>query len=101
MSGPLAALTDKVMAVSDIYAANYGIDRDRDWALIKLQEELGELSQAHLRLTGRGRGEASEADRAAEAADVLCMLLIYCRQAGVDLDAAVDAKWLAWLREPA
>ena len=86
--------------ISDIYAGKYAIDRDDDWFLLKLQEELGELAQAHLRLSSRGRGEASEQDRADEAADVLCMLLLYCRRFGIDPDAAVRRKWLAWL-EPA
>ncbi len=46
------------------------------------------------RVSGRGRGEASEAHRGDEAADVLCMLLLYARQHGIDLDAAVARKWL-------
>ncbi len=96
----LKALTDEVARVSDLYAQNYAIRRDDDWFLIKLQEELGELAQAHLRLTGRARGEGSEAARADEAADVLCMLLLYCRRHGIDLDQAVERKWLKWL-EPA
>jgi NTP pyrophosphatase (non-canonical NTP hydrolase) len=97
VSGPLSELGERVQQVSDIYARNYAIDRDADWALIKLQEELGELAQAHLRLSGRGRGAADEAARGDEAADVLCMLLLYCRRHGIDLDAAVQRKWLAWL----
>ncbi|ACG77232.1 conserved hypothetical protein [Phenylobacterium zucineum HLK1] len=102
MSGRLtfAEVSDAAEKISDIYAGKYAIDRDDDWFLLKLQEELGELSQAHLRLSGRGRGEASEQDRADEAADVLCMLLLYCRRFGIDPDAAVRKKWLSWL-EPA
>jgi NTP pyrophosphatase (non-canonical NTP hydrolase) len=96
----LAEISDQVARVSDIYAAKFGIARDADWHLIKLQEELGELAQAHLRLSSRGRGEATEADRAHEAADVLCMLLLYCRRHDIDLEAAVTEKWLAHL-EPA
>ena len=96
----LAGLSDDAAQISDIYAGKYAIDRDDDWFLLKLQEELGELAQAHLRLSGRGRGQASEQDRADEAADVLCMLLLYCRRFGIDPDAAVRRKWLSWL-EPA
>jgi len=83
--------------ISDIYAAKFGIARDDDWYLLKLQEELGELAQAHLRLSSRGRGEACEHDRADEAADLLCQLLLYCRRFGIDPDAAVRRKWLQWL----
>jgi len=95
-----AEVSDAAQRISDIYAGKYAIARDDDWFLLKLQEELGELAQAHIRLSGRGRGEASEQDRADEAADVLCMLLLYCRRFGIDPDAAVRRKWLAWL-EPA
>ncbi|MGZ6004451.1 MAG: pyrophosphohydrolase domain-containing protein [Caulobacteraceae bacterium] len=99
MSEPLTlgALTDAVAQISDIYAGKYGIERDDDWFLLKLQEELGELAQAHLKLSGRGRGGADAQARADEAADVLCQLLLYCRRFGIDPEAAVRAKWLAWL----
>lgn len=93
----LAEVSDAAQRISDIYAGKYAIDRDDDWFLLKLQEELGELAQAHLRLSSRGRGQASEQDRADEAADVLCMLLLYCRRFGVDPDEAVRRKWLSWL----
>ena len=102
MPAPLtiAQVSDAAAEISDIYARNYAIARDDDWFLLKLQEELGELAQAHLRLSSRGRGAATEQDRADEAADVLCMLLLYCRRFGIDPEDAVRRKWLAWL-EPA
>lgn len=96
----LSEVADSAERISDIYADKFGVRRDDDWYLIKLQEELGELAQAHLRLSSRGRGEACEHDRADEVADVLCQLLLYCRRFGIDADAAVRRKWLAWL-EPA
>ena len=93
----LAEVSTAAAEISDIYAGKYGIARDDDWFLLKLQEELGELAQVHLRLSRRGRGEATEHDRADEAADVLCMLLLYCRRFGIDPEAAVRRKWLSWL----
>ena len=93
----LSGLSDAAEQISDIYAGKYAIDRDDDWFLLKLQEELGELAQAHLRLSARGRGAATEQDRADEAADVLCMLLLYCRRFGIDPEEAVRRKWLSWL----
>ncbi|WP_293678357.1 phosphoribosyl-ATP pyrophosphohydrolase [uncultured Phenylobacterium sp.] len=93
----LAEVSAAAAEISDIYAGKYAIARDDDWFLIKLQEELGELAQAHLRLSSRGRGEATEHDRADEAADVLCMLLLYCRRFDIDPEAAVRRKWLTWL----
>lgn len=97
----LADLSADVTRISDIYAEAHGIDRDKagagDWALLKLQEELGELTAEHLRMSGRARGSADESALGDEAADVLGMLLIYCDRVGIDLDAAMRRKWLRWL----
>ncbi|PZT97340.1 MAG: phosphoribosyl-ATP pyrophosphohydrolase [Brevundimonas sp.] len=93
----LEELQADVLRISDIYAAEHAIDRDRDWALLKLQEELGELTAEHLRLTGRARGAPDARALGDEAADVLGMLLIYCARSGVDLEQAMRRKWLKWL----
>ena len=93
----LKDLQADVLRISDIYAAEHDIDRDRDWALLKLQEELGELTAEHLRLTGRARGAPDSQALDDEAADVLGMLLIYCARSGVDLEQAMQRKWLKWL----
>jgi len=96
----LSDLKAAVLRISDIYAAEHQIDRNRDWALLKLQEELGELTAEHLSLSGRARGEGDAQALGDEAADVLGMLLIYCAGAGIDLETAMRRKWLKWL-EPA
>lgn len=93
----LKALQADVLRISDIYAHEHGIDRSGDWAILKLQEELGELTAEHLRMSGRARGAADADKLGDEAADVLGMLLIYCDRAGIDLEAAVERKWLKWL----
>lgn len=93
----LKALQADVLRISDIYAAEHSIDRDRDWALLKLQEELGELTAEHLRLSSRARGAPDAQALGDEAADLLGMLLIYCARAEVDLEAAMRRKWLKWL----
>ena len=95
----LADLTNSVLRISDIYAAEHGIDRSGDWALLKLQEELGELTAEHLRISGRARGQADAKAQADEAADVLGMLLIYCDRAGIDIEQAMQRKWLHWLEK--
>ncbi len=102
MSRTLAELTDLVAEVSDIYAERNGINRDADWAILKLQEELGELTAEHLRLSGRGRlKDQTEAEiieaRDDEAADLLAMLLLYARKHDIDLDAALQRKWFRYL----
>ena len=65
--------------------------------LLKVQEELGELTAEHLRMSGRARGAADAGKLGDEAADVLGMLLIYCDRAGIDIEAAMQRKWLHWL----
>lgn len=99
----LSELSASVLRISDIYAREHGIDRDKaaagDWALLKLQEELGELTAEHLRMSGRARGAADARAIADEAADVMGMLLIYCDRAGVDLEQAMRDKWLKWLEQ--
>ena len=101
----LTDLSADVARISDIYAHEHGIDRDKagtgDWALLKLQEELGELTAEHLRMSGRARGSADQTALGDEAADVLGMLLIYCERAGIDLEAAMQRKWLRWLEPKA
>lgn len=98
----IAELSRKVAEVSDIYAERCAINRDHDWFILKLQEELGELTAEHLRLTGRGRrsGMAEAEIRAAladEAADVLAMVLLFARHHAIDLEAALERKWFQHL----
>lgn len=95
----ISDLQADVLRISDIYAAEHGIERSADWALLKVQEELGELTAEHLRMSGRARGQADAGKLGDEAADVLGMLLIYCDRAGIDLETAVERKWLKWLRD--
>jgi NTP pyrophosphatase (non-canonical NTP hydrolase) len=92
-------LSDEVEVVSQIYALRYGIERDPTWFLLKLQEEVGELTQAILMLSGgsRGRGNTPEQLQQAlrtELADVLSQVLLLTRHHDVDLQAAVEEKWL-------
>ncbi len=103
MSLDLKGLQADILRISDIYAREHGIDRDKaaagDWALLKVQEELGELVAEHLRTSGRARGAADADKLGDEAADVLGMLLIYCKAANIDIEAAMQRKWLHWLEK--
>ena len=106
MSRTLAELTEGVARVSDRYARVFSIERDGDWYLLKLQEELGELTAEVLKASGRGRrgdvtGAAIAEKLADEAADLLGSLLLFARHHGVDLEAALARKWLARLEEDA
>lgn len=102
MSRTLAELTEDFERVSQVYARHVNIDRDADWFILKLQEEVGELVHAYLRLTGRSRdnGETAEAIRKRfedEAADVLGQLLTLARHHRIDLESAAQGKWFCHL----
>ena len=56
MTLDLKALQADVLRISDLYAREHNIERSGDWALLKVQEELGELTAEHLRMSGRARG---------------------------------------------
>ena len=94
----LRDLAAKFEESSATYVAANGITRDPDWFLLKLQEELGELTQASNRLTGRARRKGLSEDQlrlavADETADVLGHLLLFARHHEVDLVAAIERKW--------
>ena len=112
----LSGLGERVEAVSALYARKFGVDRDPDWFMLKLAEEVGELTQAFLVATGRTRprgdappsgvapdGVTGHDDGASpladEVADVLAHLLLLARSQGVDVDVAVRRKWLVWEAE--
>ncbi|MBH0779595.1 MazG nucleotide pyrophosphohydrolase domain-containing protein [Nocardia bovistercoris] len=97
----LEELTDRVEAVSATYARKYAIERDASWLLLKLHEEVGELTQAFLTKTGQARDrgrtpEQVESDFRDELADVFCQTLLLARHHGVDLEQVVADKWLVW-----
>src|SRR4051812_25287091 len=99
----LHRLSEDVETVSQRYAATFGITRDATWFLLKLQEEVGELTQAYLMQSGQARAkDLTPADLAAnfraELADVLCQVLLLARHHEVDLPAEIDRKWLSRLR---
>ncbi len=101
MAVPLPELepfVDRLKAISDRYGRVYDVDRGGDWHLLKVQEEMGELTQAYLAMTGRSRRDADNArhDVAMEMADVICMVMLMARAEGVDLNAAITEKWLKW-----
>ena len=94
----LEAFIDRLKAISDRYERVYEVDRSGDWHLIKIQEEMGELTQSYLAMTGRSRRgvDGAKHDVAMEMADVICMTLLMARDEGIDLNAAITEKWLKW-----
>ena len=94
----LAALAERFEAASQAYAASAEITRDDDWFVLKLQEELGELTQAWVKTTGRGRTHGLDAvelraQLADETADLLGHVLLFAHRNGVNLPSAIERKW--------
>lgn len=94
----LTDLADEFETASRSYAAAHGISRDAEWFLLKLQEEVGELTQAFNRKTGRARRKGlSNEDLtlalADEAADVIGHVLLFARFHEIDLAVAIERKW--------
>ena len=97
----IAKLTSDVEEVSAFYAAKNDIDRTDDWLILKLNEEVGELTQAYLAKQGQSRdkgrtAEELDADFRAELADVLSQVLLIANRHGVDLEDESAEKWLVW-----
>lgn len=97
----LHALTDQIEEVSKLYSKKFGINRDPDWYVLKLQEELGELIQSYLMKVGQGRSKGltqQELDDKfrQEVADVFCHILLLAKAHQVDLKKEIDKKWLKW-----
>ena len=80
------------------YSQEYEINRDSDWHILKLQEEVGELAQAYLRLSKRARTKGLSQQEikesfAEELADVLGMAMLIADYHKIDLLEAVKNKW--------
>jgi NTP pyrophosphatase (non-canonical NTP hydrolase) len=95
----LSKVMQQFEQASQTYAKANGIERDPDWYLLKLQEEVGEVTQAWNRLSGRGRSkgktqEEMRRDLSDETADLLGHVLLLAHHSGLDLDGSIKRKWL-------
>lgn len=104
MTGAQSSLQSRVERISRQYETAFGIVPGNDWIVLKLQEELGELTQAYLATTRRSRHrlEAAEGHEALarELADVLGFTLVLAERLGIDAEAALKAKWLKYETAP-
>lgn len=99
----LNSLIEKIEKVSANYSAKFNIPRNKLWYLLKVQEEMGELTQAYLSMNGQGRHknkttEELRQDFENEIADVLCHVLLLAKNENIDLKRAVSTKWLQKLK---
>ena len=100
----LSELTRKIEAVSQTYSRKYKIKRDLNWFVLKLQEEMGELTQSYLMMNGSGRNKNKSkaelrSDFEKELADVFCHVLLLAKSHKVDMERAIDEKWLTWYKK--
>jgi NTP pyrophosphatase (non-canonical NTP hydrolase) len=97
-------MTEIVELVSQLYAEKFNIERDANWFILKLQEEVGEVIQSYLMLTGKARTKGKSAEEIQvefrkEVADVFCHVLLLANFYEVDLEKEMDAKWLSKRKE--
>lgn len=96
-------ISNEVEKVSKLYAGKFGINRDANWFILKLQEELGELIQSYLMMVGQAKTkgktqEEMEQSFKEEMADVLSHVLLLAKYHNIDLEAEVNRKWLSWIK---
>lgn len=94
-------VTREVKKVSDQYARKFGIRRNANWYILKLQEEMGELIQSYLMMTGNARQKDKTKaqiieDFHKEMADVFCHVLLLAKFHHINLEKEVTEKWLIW-----
>ncbi len=100
----IKTLTDEVENISILYTNKFGIKRDSDWFILKLQEELGELTQSYLMMIGQARKKDKSdqeivEDFHKEIADVFSHLLLLAKHHKIDLEKEVEEKWLIWSKQ--
>ena len=93
-------LQKKVVENAIKYGKNYNIKIDEDFALLKLYEEVGELAQAILIHRKKSRPEKhvsedlSKKEVAKELADVVGMIMVNAHLLDIDLEDAINKKWV-------
>lgn len=82
------------------YGEKYHVNIDEDFALLKFYEEAGELAQAVLIHRKKSRPEKhvseeiSKKELAKELADVTGMAIVIAHLFEIDLEEAIDKKWI-------
>jgi NTP pyrophosphatase (non-canonical NTP hydrolase) len=94
-----SSLQTRCETISEAYAACNGFTRDDAWFMLKLQEEIGEVTQAFVKASGRGRTHGKsqselKQDLTDEVADLFGHLLLFCQHSDIDLAKAMEEKWL-------
>lgn len=82
------------------YQEKYKVEIDVGFAILKLTEEVGELAEAYLIYEKKSRPEKFVSEEEAknkvakEIADVVGVAIILASLLNVDLEKAIDKKWI-------
>jgi NTP pyrophosphatase (non-canonical NTP hydrolase) len=93
-------LEQKVVKNAFDYGKRHNIEFDQEFAAIKLMEEVGEFAQALLIHQKKCREskfvseELSKQELGKEIADVIGMAMVNAHLLGIDLEKAIDQKWI-------
>lgn len=94
-------LISEIENVSHYHATTFGIERTNSWHMLKLQEEMGELTKLFMMLEGntilKGIGKNSLKDSfGKELADVFCHVLLLAKKNDIDISEVVKNRWLPY-----
>ena len=98
----LKDIQNKVVRISDIHTKNYNVNRDDDWYVLKLQEEIGELTQIYLSKSSIGRKQGKVPEQltlefADELSNVIGQVLLIANHYNIDIEEALERKWFRYL----
>ena len=77
----------------DKYADRHAIKIDESFLLLKICEELGELT--HTALYEAGKHPKKNSSKSEEASDLLFQVLVYMEYLGIEIDRSTCKKWLS------
>jgi len=99
-------LQDKIVQNAMNYGKKYNVQIDENFALLKLYEEVGELAQAVLIHRKKSRPEKHVSEEvskkiAKELADIIGLAIVNAYLLGIDLEEAIDKKWIdkEWIKK--
>ncbi|GBE16439.1 hypothetical protein BMS3Abin15_00255 [bacterium BMS3Abin15] len=89
------------------YGNKYKVKIDDEFAMLKLYEEVGELAQAYLVYKKKSRPEKYMSKEevkkgiAKELADVVGVAMVLADALDIDLEEAIDKKWISkeWIKD--
>ena len=93
-------LQQKIVKNALEYGERHNVKIDEEFALIKLFEEVGEFAQASLihrkkcRTQKRIPEDASKKELSKELADILGMAIVNAHLLDIDLEDAINKKWI-------